>query len=57
MTVSVFWPDWRRMSMTIARCPETNADCRASASESATVATSATRIGVPPWVAMTMSLN
>ena len=57
MTVSVFWPDWRRMSMTIARCPETNADCRASASESATFATSATRIGVPPWVAMTMSLN
>ncbi len=57
MTAIVFCPDWRRMSMRTARWPWTKTADRASSWLSSTCATSATRIGAPPWVATTIWPN
>ncbi len=46
-TWTVFWPDWRRTSITTVRSPSKNADVRASSVVSSTAATSRIRIGVP----------
>ena len=45
--LTVFWPDWRRTSITTVRSPSKNADVRASSVVSSTAATSRIRIGVP----------
>ena len=52
-TCTVFWPDWRRTSITSVRCPSKNAPVRASPVVSSTDATSRSRIGVPPAVVAT----